>query len=270
LITANFLHLDVVHLLFNAIAVFFLIPLAAITFGAYRTLCVFFFAGVCGFLLSQGMGSKAAGASAALCGLISALAVYGRRRGAPDLTRRMLIWGAMILAIGFLFASSRDLPRIDNWGHAGGFLGGALLAWPASTVRARGSREDRVWQAGAYAWIALCAVVAVSCLIPSVMRGMERRDVIVYWSSAKRALKHMHDASAGDAKAAQVLPETFEPGPARSDALAAAIQAALDETRAAPASSQARAAQMQAYTALYLWQERLGCSHYIFFQAVPR
>lgn len=270
LVTANFLHLDVVHLLFNAIAIFYLIPLAAITFGAHRTLCVFFFAGACGFMLSQAQGIKAVGASAALCGLISALAVYGRRRGSPELTRRMLVWGVLILAIGFLFATSRDLPQIDNWGHGGGFLGGALLAWPAAAVRARGSRADRLWQGGAYLCVALCAIVVATCQIPSIVRGMERRDVVVYWSAAKRALKQMHEASAGNAKAKRALPETFEEGPADSGAMAAAIRTALEETKRAPDSPEARASQTEAYAAFYRWQESLGCSHYIFFELVPR
>jgi len=258
-VSANFLHLDLLHLVFNSIAILFLIPLAAVTFGPDRTLAIYFLAGVAGFLLSQAMGNKSAGASAALCGMIGALAVYGKRRGAPDLTRRMMMWAGFVLIIGLVSGSTRFLPAMDNWGHFGGFLAGVALAWPASTVRARGSGEDRLWRASAIACIASALAVAGAFVLPSVLRIRESREVGLYHADAKKLLGHLSEVQLGRRERGS-LPETFAVGPGRSGRMTAAVRAALAKTRGGDAG--AGAALRKAELAWSAWRQGLYCSYY--------
>ncbi len=257
LLTANFLHVDLMHLVMNSVCIFILIPLAAVTLGLHRMLCIYFVAGVFGSLVSHAVGNYSVGASGAVSGLIGALAVYGKRRGAPHLTRQMLGWGAIILLFGFL-SSAVGGPSIDNWGHIGGFAGGAALGWPAAAVRARGSRGDRMWARGAYGWLAACAVVLAFGLLPSVLHLMERRDIIVYDDDATRTLKLMDRVAHGEAAAGK-LPETFPVGPANSGVLAERMREALGAVRGDPRG--AAEPVRQATVALLTWRQGLACSH---------
>ena len=259
-VSANFLHLDLLHLVMNSIAILFLIPLAAVTLGPDRTLVLYLLAGTGGFILSQAMGNRSAGASAALCGLIGALAVYGKRRGDPDLTRRMMMWGGFILVIGLVSGGSSFLPAIDNWGHLGGFVAGAALAWPASGVRARGGAEDRLWRAGAIACVAAAVAVAGAFVVPSVLRISERRAVELYHADAKRLILQVGEVQAGREQR-ESLPQAFAAGPARSGRMTAAIVAALTRTRAGDPG--AAAALKTAELAWSAWRQGLYCSHYL-------
>ena len=139
-----FVHLDLRGPAMNSIALFPLAPLAAATFGSARTAVIWFGAGLAGSALSHFAGNSGAGASGALCGLIAALAVYGRRRGGLEgraLTQRMVLWAVLILVWGHVF------PGIDNAGHGGGFLGGAALGWLAGGLQPRGGRVDQIGRA---------------------------------------------------------------------------------------------------------------------------
>jgi rhomboid protease GluP len=262
LVSANFLHVDLMHLLFNSVAVLFVVPLAAGSLGAHRTMVLYVLAGVGGFVLSHTQGVNAAGASAALCGMIAALAVYGKRRMRPELTRRMLVWGAMILGFGLL------VPNIDNWGHGGGFLVGGALAWPASGVRAPGSASDRAWRTGAVAAVAVVLAVAGAFVLPSVVRMRQQRDVAIYDGEVDRVLKKMGDVVRGRA-AADELPEKFSDGPAGGDRVGARMRAALEATRKDPSGAATVEAQREAAAAWHSWGRRLPCSHYFYSRATP-
>lgn len=69
------------------------------------------------------------GASAAIFGLGAAAGVYyyRHRHLLGDTSKRMLqSLGWTLLINGVYSAANR---RVDNWGHLGGMLGGALVAW---------------------------------------------------------------------------------------------------------------------------------------------
>jgi len=125
MLVSMFLHVDLLHLAFNSVALLFLIPIAAHAFGVHRTACIYLASGLVGSAISTFVGNAGVGASGALCGLIAAGAVYGWRRGGAlgqMLARRMVFWAVIILAYGFFLASA-----VDNAGHIGGFLGGQQL-----------------------------------------------------------------------------------------------------------------------------------------------
>ncbi len=142
LVSSGFLHWDLLHLLMNSACLFILGSQAAHAFGANRAWVIYACALLTGGAFSLISGGNSAGASGAVCGLIAALYQYGRHRGG-DLGRviaqRMLTWAMLIAVVGAL------APNIDNWGHAGGFLGGYLVGGYASRLAARGGTEDRIW-----------------------------------------------------------------------------------------------------------------------------
>jgi rhomboid protease GluP len=272
LLASMFLHGDLLHLAFNSIALFILIPIAAGAFGVHRTVCLYFASGLCGAILSHlwrvhttpplmlPYAPGSVGASGALCGLIGACAVYGRRRGGSfgdALMRRMIGWAVFIGLYGILFSS-----RIDNMGHLGGFLGGAALGYFASGVRARGGPGDRAWTAAARAAIALAIVVAIVFWVPFVLRIFERRDIELYRSHAERTLRAV--AETIHTGKAEALPAEFPDGPRGTDAVRDAVREALSLARARDPGT--GVALVRATDALEAWSQSLRCSHCLVFR----
>lgn len=127
--SALFLHGDALHLAMNMLALFGLGRLCEAIWGPVRLVWLFLVAGLAGSLLSQVGGGISVGASGAVFGLMGAGVVYGQRfkaflpRPARDIFGRGLVpWIALNIFIGL------TIPRIDNLGHLGGLVGGALLA----------------------------------------------------------------------------------------------------------------------------------------------
>lgn len=127
LVAAGFLHGGLLHLVFNMLALRQLAPLMVLEFGANRTIILYILGSVGGFVISSLAGvSFTIGASAAICSLIGALLYYGRSRGGiygRNIFSQIGGWALGIALFGFL------VPGINNWGHGGGMLTGALLAY---------------------------------------------------------------------------------------------------------------------------------------------
>ena len=126
LLSANFLHGSLLHILFNMLVLRQIGLLTIREFGIYRMLILYLLSGVGGFLLSYLAGVPfTIGASAAVCGLIGALIYFGKARGGVYgnmVYRQIGGWAVGLLIIGLM-------PGINNWGHAGGFLTGIGLAF---------------------------------------------------------------------------------------------------------------------------------------------
>ncbi len=129
LVTPVFLHANLLHIAVNMYSLYALGPAVERFFGRGRFLAVYLLAGISGVLLSLVMSpNPSVGASGAIFGLLGALAafLYLHRAtfgqlGAMQL--RQLVFVALInLGLGLS-------PGIDNWGHVGGLLAGAGLAW---------------------------------------------------------------------------------------------------------------------------------------------
>jgi membrane associated rhomboid family serine protease len=134
-----FLHADLLHLFLNMLALFGLGRLIEAVYGPSRFLALFVLTGLAGALLSflgrlpsldelEG-ASLSVGASGAVFGLMGAGVVYGRRfrRELPGAVgqvfgRGLMPWIVLNIFIGI------TVPRIDNLGHMGGLISGALLA----------------------------------------------------------------------------------------------------------------------------------------------
>jgi rhomboid protease GluP len=128
-ITPVFLHGSVGHIFFNMYALLSLGTLLERHFGHGRFVALYFlgaFAGnVFSFLLTDGYS---VGASTAVFGLVAAEVIffYQNRKLFGGQAKQAIGNAAVIIAINLFIGLS---PGIDNWGHVGGLLGGAMFAW---------------------------------------------------------------------------------------------------------------------------------------------
>jgi len=128
-ITPVFLHGSVTHIFFNMYALLSLGTFLERHFGHGRFVALYFlgaFAGnVFSFLLTDGYS---VGASTAVFGLVAAEVVffYQNRKLFGGQAKQAIGNAVFILAINLFIGLS---PGIDNWGHVGGLLGGAIFAW---------------------------------------------------------------------------------------------------------------------------------------------
>jgi rhomboid protease GluP len=127
LITANWLHGGLLHILFNMMALKTVAPLVIKEYGIFRMFSIYTLAGISGFLLSYfGNVYITIGASAGLCGLIGASLYFGKSRGGQWgqlVYKQTSGWVISLVIIGFL------MPNINNWSHAGGVIAGIFFGW---------------------------------------------------------------------------------------------------------------------------------------------
>ncbi len=124
LLTAIYLHGSLLHLLFNLLWVNQLAPAVEELYGRSRLLLIFTAAGVLGFAVSNWIGvAFTIGASGSIFGLLGAMVSYGRSRGGMfgvAIFRQYGRWALVLFILGFLMAG------VNNFAHAGGFVGGYL------------------------------------------------------------------------------------------------------------------------------------------------
>ncbi|HEX5715430.1 MAG TPA: rhomboid family intramembrane serine protease [Thermoanaerobaculia bacterium] len=141
-LSAGWLHGDLIHIGFNLYWVRMLAPATAELYGASRMIVIYTFSTIVGFLVSStvgwwvyiennmtwlaGIGLGGApltvGASASILGLLGAAVCYGHRTGAYSTSRFAWQYAMYMIVFGFI------MPRVDNWAHIGGFVGGYLGA----------------------------------------------------------------------------------------------------------------------------------------------
>lgn len=134
LIAPILLHGSLLHIAFNMYALNALGPDLERHFGLPSFLALYLVSGFAGFVLSFLMtASPSLGASTAIFGLLGAqgVFVYRNQRVFGPRARAALTGIINIAVINFIIGLS---PGIDNWGHFGGLLGGALFAWLAAPV----------------------------------------------------------------------------------------------------------------------------------------
>lgn len=130
LFTAMFLHIGVIHLLFNLYALNSLGPLVEAYFGHVRFTAIYLIGGLFGSLASYAFSpSPAAGASGAIFGLAGCLTVYFFKYRENFGARGRAILYNMLIVIGINLVFGLSQPGIDNWGHMGGLVGGALVTF---------------------------------------------------------------------------------------------------------------------------------------------
>jgi rhomboid protease GluP len=127
LLSANYLHGGLLHIVFNMMAVRQLAPFVIREFGPYRMFIIYTLGGGIGYLISYlAKIPLTIGASAALCALIGAALFYGKSRGGAygqAVYRQVSGWVMSLFVFGLI------IPGINNWGHGGGILGGIGVAF---------------------------------------------------------------------------------------------------------------------------------------------
>ena len=122
-LSASWLHGNLIHILFNMMWVRQLAPATARFFGVGEMLLIYVVSGATGFILSTLSGHQLTlGASAAVFGLLGALVFYGRRTGDTAMGQQVWMWAIILFVLGFV------MPGVDNFAHLGGFLGGFGMA----------------------------------------------------------------------------------------------------------------------------------------------
>jgi membrane associated rhomboid family serine protease len=136
ILSAGWLHAGVLHIFFNLLWIRQLGPATADIYGPGRMVIIYTIAGACGFLLTTLAafflgwmpipflrGSPlTVGASAPVFGLLGALVYYGRRGGSSMIRSEAMGYATTLFVMGFI------IPGVDNYAHAGGFLGGYLTS----------------------------------------------------------------------------------------------------------------------------------------------
>jgi len=130
LFTSMFLHIGLMHVVFNGYALIVLGTELERILGWKRFVTIFILSGLFGSLASYALSSSlSAGASGAIFGLIGALAAFflRHRQQLGTWGRRRLANIAFLLVINLFFGFTR--PGIDNMAHLGGLVSGFCLGW---------------------------------------------------------------------------------------------------------------------------------------------
>ncbi len=158
-LSASWLHGNLLHIVFNMMWVRNLGPSTAEIVGPARTVVIYVVAGVCGFLLSSVAGQYVSipmlrgadftvGASASIFGLLGALMHYGRKSGSSLIHAEAKRYAVILFVFGLI------MPGVDNFAHAGGFIGGyASSAFFNPLTRERGDHM----------------IVAIICLVATFL-----------------------------------------------------------------------------------------------------
>jgi rhomboid protease GluP len=132
LITAMFLHIGILHLALNGLALYIFGGLVETAFGSMRMLAIYMVTGFAASVTSFAFGASgvaAAGASGAIFGLLGAWLVYNLRRRSLSLARANVQSALFLIAINLVFGFT--VPGIDNLAHIGGLISGVVAGFVA-------------------------------------------------------------------------------------------------------------------------------------------
>lgn len=160
LVTPIFLHIGFTHILMNSITLYFLGAEMELIYGSLRFLIVYLLGGIMGNSLSFAFSnSLSAGASTSLFGLFAAAIVLGRMYPNNYAIRHMAQGFTILIILNFL--TGLTTPSIDNWGHLGGAIGGALSAVFISVPRYAGPFNQKRIKAFVAYLVLVIAFIAI-------------------------------------------------------------------------------------------------------------
>ncbi|MGO1376373.1 MULTISPECIES: rhomboid family intramembrane serine protease [unclassified Psychrobacter] len=139
LVSSAFLHIGLMHLLFNAFAMYFFGQVAEPIFGSAKFLVLFLLAAVGGGLLNNyitwqallegtGQPGLSAGASGGIMGIGAALLIVALFK--ISVNGMVLNLKSLIMIMGINLVYGFAVPGIDNAGHIGGAITGLVIALP--------------------------------------------------------------------------------------------------------------------------------------------
>lgn len=141
LFTGTLIHIDLIHLLCNAYALYIVGSMTEGYYGRGKFTIIYIVSAICGSLLSIAMSDGfSIGASGAIFGLLGSLLYFGyhyRVYFGSVLLQRIIPIVILNLAIGFI------IPGIDNFAHIGGLIGGLLIS-KALGINSKDKKSDKV------------------------------------------------------------------------------------------------------------------------------
>ena len=141
LFTSTFIHIDIVHFLCNAYALYVVGNLAESYYGKLKFTLIYVVSAITASLLSIAMSSSLSiGASGAIFGLMGALLYFGyhyRVYFGNVIINKVLPVVILNLFIGFM------IPNIDNFAHIGGLIGGFLVS-KAVGINSKDKKSDKI------------------------------------------------------------------------------------------------------------------------------
>lgn len=166
LITAAFLHQDVIHILFNGWAIWVIGPYLERAFGHARFTALYLISALGGSVLGlwlDPLNTLTLGASGAVFGMFGAVFVVGRKLNLDVRGIGLII--ALNLAITFVLPAISGV-RISWTGHVGGLVTGTLLAL-ALVYAPKANRARVQWLAiaGALALMVVLVLVRVPAIV---------------------------------------------------------------------------------------------------------
>ncbi len=203
LVTCNFVHYSLIHILLNTLAFYLLGTMIESWYGSWQFIFIYLLTGSLGNLLSA-LGRQAAhysptthsaGGSTVIMGLIGLCLVVGWRSRSSregELRWPMLMSLGLTALLGFVF---RDY--IDNWGHAGGALVGFGLGF-ADRRFLRGVRRPSGWGLGVMA-----GLVIVFCGMAQLVAN--RREAPLRRQALLRTELYAREVAYRNLRAAPVL-----------------------------------------------------------------
>lgn len=149
LVTAGFLHGNLLHLVMNSLALYDLGSQVEEEYGTARFLAIYFAATVTGFLASSFWNpfAPSVGASAGIFGLVGAMIAFGiqhRERFGPEVRRYYTRYALYSMLLGLIL----PIP-IDNAAHLGGLVGGLVMTLLLGAPKLLTNWRDRVAQGAA-------------------------------------------------------------------------------------------------------------------------
>lgn len=130
LLTPIFLHIGLMHLLFNEWALAIFGREIESLFGTFRFAAIYLLTGLFGSLASFAFSpAVSAGASGAIFGIIGAMVAFLSRNRKEFGERGREHRRTLLIMIGLNIFLGITVPGIDNYGHMGGLISGLVLGW---------------------------------------------------------------------------------------------------------------------------------------------
>jgi rhomboid protease GluP len=195
LVTSTFVHYSVAHIALNLLAMYQLGTLVESWYGSHQFVLIYALTGGVGNLISvairrcngSGLSVHSGGGSTVIMGLVGLCAVAGWRSRSElgvMLGRQMVFFMFLTALLGVVFTH-----YIDNWGHLGGALVGAVLGL-AHPVFNRCAFRPSAWGPGV-----LAGIVIVICGVAQVCDDrweapIRQKEVVRRLATLVRAFQH--------------------------------------------------------------------------------
>ncbi|MGI8316141.1 rhomboid family intramembrane serine protease [Halobacillus mangrovi] len=154
IVTSMFLHIGLLHLFMNMLALFYLGNAVERIYGSFRFTGIYFLAGIFGGIASFMLNPHvAAGASGAIFGLFGALLYFGVRN--RRLFFRTMGWN-LLFVIALNIAFGVLVPQVDNGAHMGGLVGGFIASIIFSLPK---KKSIAVQSTASIAYLAILAIM---------------------------------------------------------------------------------------------------------------